>query len=505
MSGPPDGPVEWPSPKPLPPLLPAVAAFDPALLPPIVATWALDIAERMQAPADFVAVTVMVAAGSVIGRKIAVRPQRRSDWREVPNLWGCIVGRPGVMKSPAQKAALAPVRKLDLRAAAEHTAALAEFAAESERYNIEHAAQVSIAKKKLKAGEETNLDALSDLKLPEKPPAHRYVVSDTTYEKLGLIIAENPNGVLAYRDELVSMLKPLEREENAAARGFYLTAWNGTDSYTFDRIMRGTIHIPACCLSLLGATQPGRLAAYLNHAVKGGAGDDGFAQRFGLLVWPDVSPEWQDIDRFPDAESKRAVNALFERLDAIEPDAIGAERDPFDPDFPFLRFDAEAQAEFLIWREALERRIRSGTLHPAMESHLAKYRGLVPKLALILHLLADGRGPIGLEAMLRALAWIEYLETHAARAYASVTSAEGAGARTILAKLHGGALASPFTARDVHQADWSGLGDREAVGQAIQLLVECDWLAEADRENPAGGRPTKQYVANPKGSLRELP
>jgi hypothetical protein len=505
MSGPPDGLAKWPDPKPLPPLLPAVAAFDPALLPPILATWAMDIAERMQAPADFVAVTVMVAAGSVVGRKIAVRPQSRSDWREVPNLWGCIVGRPGVMKSPAQKAALAPVRNLDVRAAAQNKAALAEYDAQAERYKIEHSAQVANVRKQLRDGDRSNLDALGDLKPPEEPPARRYVVTDTTYEKLGLIIAENPNGVLAYRDELISLLKPLEREESAAARGFYLTAWNGTDGYTFDRIMRGTVHIPACCLSLLGATQPGRLAAYLSHAVKGGAGDDGFAQRFGLLVWPDVSPEWQDIDRFPDAESKRAVNSLFERLDAIEPDAIGAERDPFDRDFPFLRFDAEAQAVFLNWREGLERRIRSATLHPAMESHLAKYRGLVPKLALILHLLADGRGQIGIKAMLQALAWIEYLETHAARAYASVTSAEGAGARTILAKLRGGALSSPFTARDVHQADWSGLGDREAVGQAIQLLVDCDWLAEAPRENPAGGRPTKQYVANPKGFHRELP
>jgi putative DNA primase/helicase len=122
---------------------------------------------------------------------------------------------------------------------------------------------------------------------PEAPVARRYVVNDTSYEALGEIMASNANGVLAYRDELVSLLKTLDREDNAAARGFFLTAWNGTSGYTFDRIIRGKTHIEAACLSLLGGTQPGRLAEYVRRATSGGAADDGLIQRFGLLVWPD--------------------------------------------------------------------------------------------------------------------------------------------------------------------------------------------------------------------------
>jgi putative DNA primase/helicase len=37
----------------------------------------------------------------------------------------------------------------------------------------------------------------------------------------------------------------------------------------------------------------------------------------------------------------------------------------------------------------LEKRLR-GDLHPALESHLAKYRKLVPALALICHLVDGG-------------------------------------------------------------------------------------------------------------------
>jgi hypothetical protein len=63
-------------------------------------------------------------------------------------------------------------------------------------------------------------------------------------------------------------------------------------------IIRGHTHIEAACVSLLGSTQPGRLAEYVRRAVSGGAGDDGLIQRFGLLVWPNGSTEWVNIDRY---------------------------------------------------------------------------------------------------------------------------------------------------------------------------------------------------------------
>src|SRR3546814_19951943 len=71
----------------------------------------------MQTPADFVGVSAMVAAGSVVGRKVGIRPMRNDDWQEVPNLWSCIIGRPGVMKSPAVKNALKPLSRLEATAA----------------------------------------------------------------------------------------------------------------------------------------------------------------------------------------------------------------------------------------------------------------------------------------------------------------------------------------------------------------------------------------------------
>ncbi len=57
----------------------------------------------------------MIAAGSLIGRRIGIRPQEHTDWMEVANLWGVIVGEPGTLKSPAVSEALKPLRWLPAR------------------------------------------------------------------------------------------------------------------------------------------------------------------------------------------------------------------------------------------------------------------------------------------------------------------------------------------------------------------------------------------------------
>ena len=98
--------ARWPEPQPVPRGRPPVPAFDDGLLPEALRSWVADVAARVQCPADFVAVGVMVSAAAVIGRKVAIRPKRQDDWAVVPNLWGLAVGPPGLMKSPALAEAL---------------------------------------------------------------------------------------------------------------------------------------------------------------------------------------------------------------------------------------------------------------------------------------------------------------------------------------------------------------------------------------------------------------
>jgi len=495
-----DTPAECPEPIPLPDALAPVADFDFDLLPATLRPWAEDIYERIQCAPDYVGVTIMTALGAVLGRKIGMRPQAQTDWTETTNQWGLIIGRPGVLKSPAMEAALSPLKRMAFLAADVFKEAQLEFSSAEILAKLNLEEQKRKARKTVKKGDEAEALRLLTIEQPESPLKRRYITNDTTVAALGELHRQNPNGLLVYRDEIVSLLRNLDQEENSEARGFYLTGWNGNSPYTIDRIGRGfDLHIPAVCLSMLGSTQPARVSGYIKQALHGGAGDDGLIQRFGLLVWPD-NGSWKDVDRWPDNKARQKANEIFDYLDDLKPLDVGALQDTdFDGEpegIPFLRFADEALEIFREWRINLEIRLRNGELHPAFESHLAKYRKLVPGLALKLHLANMGNGSVTKIPLLQSLAWAEYLETHAARAYKSVTMPDVATAKAIQQRIWKGDLKSPFTSREVWRPGWAGLSDSKQVAEGLALLIDYDWLTSETLQT--GGRPKTLYMVNPK-------
>src|SRR5215831_11964235 len=386
---------QWPQPKPLPAGLAPVEPFKSEFLPAALAPWVDDIANRLQCPLDYVAVTALTALGAVIGRRIGIKPQVKTDWIEIPNLWGAFIGRPGMLKSPAMGEALKPIHRLEAEAAKENEIAQQAYAAGLDAYKLRRAVNKTLARDKLKANKSAEIDF--DLgEEPKEPTPVRYRTNDSTYEGLGELLISNPTGILVERDELTSLLKHLDRDDQSVARGFYLSGWSGTQPYTFDRIMRGHRHIEALCISVLGNTQPARIVEYVRSANLGGAGGDGLIQRFGLLAWPDAPGEWHDIDEYPNSAAREKAWQTFERMATLDTQAalrLGAEKGPFDK-VPCLRFEEAAHEDFLGWRTDVERRLRSCEMSPALEGHLAKYRKLVPSLALINHLADGGTGPI---------------------------------------------------------------------------------------------------------------
>jgi putative DNA primase/helicase len=59
----------------------------------------VDLAERLQVPPDYPAVALTVMLAGALGRRAWIRPQQFDNWVLVPNLWGAIIGRSGIMKS----------------------------------------------------------------------------------------------------------------------------------------------------------------------------------------------------------------------------------------------------------------------------------------------------------------------------------------------------------------------------------------------------------------------
>lgn len=491
---------DWPDPLPLPSSLLPVAAFDLDLLPDAFRPWVADIAERMQVPPEFVAVPAMVSAGSVIGNQIGIRPMREDDWQIVPNLWGCIIGRPGVLKSPSVSAALAPSQRLEAEANEAYRQDRAAWDANAFEREVRQDARKSAIKKALAEDREADISHLRG-EPEDEPVCRRYRSNDSSYQALGELLRKNERGLLVHRDELMSLLSALEREDSSEARGFYLTGWNGSDDYVFDRIGRGTnLYIPQLTISVLGSTQPAKLGEYVRRVVSGGASDDGMLQRFSMIVWPDMPQDWKEHDRRPDAIYRQRAFDAVAHLDCLDVAAIGAAEDNFNRGAPYLRFDPDAQQMFRAWRAQLEKRLRSEGLQPALESHLAKYRKLVPALALIHHLTNGNIGSVSLVSIKAAISWAEFLESHAHRIYQSGVAGDVAGAQAILRGLRKGVLEVPFTAREVGRKNWTPMNDNGArVQAAIELLEDLHYLRSEDvHPGKKGGRPTTIYHANPK-------
>lgn len=473
-----------------------VPALPAGLLPEALRLWIEDTAERASIPLEFVAVPALVGLGAVVGRRLGLRPERFDDWTVIPNLWGGIVARPGMLKSHAVKEALAPMGPLE-------AAARERF----ERERLEAEAQQEVLKAQLSGVKRPKGDGFPRVDKEEvaavlkeleasKATERRYRTSDATMEKLGELLRENPRGMLLYRDELAGWLRTLDKAERAGEREFFLESWAGDGSFTFDRIGRGTVHVPALCLSVVGGIQPGKLKAYITEALVDGAGADGLLQRIQLLVWPDGAAPWRRPARWPNQEAKQRAFQVFAALDGFPPEHLGAERDAFGGEGapPYLKFDPEAQALFDSWRQELEARLRSTELEktPAFLAHLAKYRSLMPSLALLFDL-ADRvtgtrpeAGGVTLGAARRAAAFCEFLEAHARKVYAHELAPGDAAARLLASKIDAGAVHDGDTVRAIYRPQWAGLSTPETVWAGLSRLQDLGWVRIEER--PTQGR-----------------
>lgn len=485
--------LNWDVPKEINGDLPKVPSFDETMLPESFRRWIGDIAERMQCPIEFLAVGAMVAAGAAVGNRIGIQPKNKDiGWVEVPNLWGAVVGRPGVMKSPALAQVLGPLKRIE-------ESLQDGFASRKSQYEIDRmiyeATKKQISSQLSKAGAAWN--GVMPLE-PEPPQPQRKILNDATYQKLGQVLSANPNGVLVFQDELSGMLRRLDADGQEAARAFYLEGWDGKQSYTFDRLERGTIKIPRLCFSLLGGLQPTKLREYLRSALNGGAGDDGLAQRFQLLVYPDIKKNWVQIDRLPDMEAALQVDSIFDRLFSIDPIMIGA-KITHDGGIPVLKFNDEAQKVFNKWWALLENSLRAGERHPALESHLSKYRKLIPALALLDHLISGNSGDVGIDSLKRALSWHNFLFAHAERAYSTVVCSSLEGARSLLNHIKKGDLSDGFTIRDIYRKGWASLSTVKEASDAVEYLVDLGWIRSVRDEQKSAfdGRLTSRLFINP--------
>lgn len=501
---------EWTPPKELRSELAPVASFDARLLPPSVRDHVMDYAARMDnASPDYAAISVMIAAGAVIGGTAQIQPKRKdTGWRLVPNLWGSAIGYPSAMKTPSLKCGLDLLahsqKVLDREFAQRHSRYEAERAINNVRRADIEARIEAATEAAASAGEgEAYETALSEvMRLQERlkaeqdePKSRELMVNDATVESLAIMASKNPQGIMVFRDELSGWLASLDSPQRPNDRAFYLEGFS-CRPYKQTRVSRAPINIDRLIVSLLGGIQPGKLAPVLAARAAGG-GDDGLLERLiQMSVFPDLKGEYRDAA--PDYPAESRAKAVFEVLTDTGCD---------EGQTPVYTFSEDAQEMWDEWATALKKREQSACAD--WQGILGKYPALCAKIALVYHLLdaADGvdhereafspSRRVTVRTLRCALRWMEYLESHATR-ITSYFRAEKAMTPAITLRDRLPQLSPSFTRNSLGQKDWRHLTTKEERESAIEQLIKTGHIREVTTPPKNGtGRPSVSFLVNP--------
>ncbi len=183
-------------------------------------------ANAMPTTPEFLFTTLLPAAASRIGTAAQVVIKPSAKYTQPMVIWSAIVAQSGSMKTPAQRIILDPLTTLEKEA---HK----RYEAETEEYEQLRA-----------AGEQV-----------KKPVRKRYLTKDSTIETLQRTHAENPRGILYYRDELAGAIKGRNqyRRGQGADEEAELDQWTGS-AVIVDRAEKA-VCIPHSAVSRTGAIQ----------------------------------------------------------------------------------------------------------------------------------------------------------------------------------------------------------------------------------------------------------
>jgi len=421
-----------------------VPAFPLNVLPSEVQDFVAQQAQVIGCDMSGMAMATLAIFSGAIDHRSQLKMMRNGNWWASPRLWVLLVGDPSTRRTPLINAATMPLEHQDYRIQQDHQRKLAEYLEAKEN--------------KKEAGEKT--------KLPAPTPPKRYVIRDTTVEKLGEILARHPKGALVKADEMSGWLASMERYSHKGGgsdRAFWLKAYDG-GPYTMDRISRGELFIENLSVSLLGGIQPARLAEIQ------GLTSDGLLQR--LLPVMILDPTFPQDRPVHDEKYGTLVREMYLA--------------------PHARLIMTDNA--LVHMERLRQHLSNlekaaGGFAPGFKNFVGKLYSICGTLALILHLAEDPRQrfaePVEENTIekVRCL-MLDFILPHAFEFYGGADGTNGDQLRQIASWILTSGkkrlVASDLT---TNIADCRGLTLRE-IQERVSPLVAGGWLSPDDDRNP---------------------
>jgi len=436
-------------------------------LPAVIADFAADTAARLGCDPVTVALPAIVTSAAAIHDGYVIQPRRADTaWTESARLWAAVVADSGDHKSPAQHAALGPLREAEAR-----------FFDDDRRALQRHELDRKLYGRKVDAFVKTGGVGYAPDE-PERLPVRRLLVADCTIEALSEILADNPRGLLVHADELAGWLGSFDayRALGGRDRALWLEAWNGGPQ-PVDRVRRGHLLVKNWSVCIVGGIQPEPMRKLASKLT-----DDGLLQRFVVgMARSSVRGE----DREPDERACRAYRDAIIRL--VDLPAPGARR--------IFTLSEEAHLE----RETVETAARNVQILPdtssAFRAHLSKWPGIFARLLLTFHALESPQlDPVisGATARKVAVLMLDYFLPHAARFYSDVLGhAHMKHARWVAGYIlsHG---KERITAREIGRGCHELYHDRTALFSAMEALTLAGWVTAATDGN--GKQPTRWNV-----------
>lgn len=398
------GALPWPDPLPLVEA-PPVPAFPVEVLPAPLRRLVEETAWAMNTPPDLAAVPLLALAGGALANARHLRITRGHD--QPPALYAVVVSPPGTAKSPVLKLLRRPLDRIQ----AGH---LERFQREMDRW------------------EQSDPEDRGP-----KPVPRRCVVSDITTESLGIVLNENPRGVVMVRDELAALVTGMNQYKGGKGsdRQTFLALWSG-DPVLIDRksekSRRGApLYVEDPFLGIVGTIQPDVAAGLRGEPVRGASPpDDGFLDRF-LIVYPPRLPAVGETWRQVSVEAVADWDAVVERLLGLEMvREEGGRPRPF-----YVPLTECGRAAWERFTRAHAGEVNADDFPPHLVGAWSKLRGYAGRLALIVHYLRWACGEVRGEAvdgesLRRATALVDYFKAHARKVHAVM----GADTRTPAAR-----------------------------------------------------------------------
>lgn len=244
---------------------------------------------------DGIVGTVLAACSAALPAQCKLRIG--ATYSEHPTVWVALVGMCSTKKTPTLKTVLGFFEKKQSQFGLDNKAAEKAHKKSMLRYDVEladfrkHAAK----NKTLVAPEE-----------PEKPAQKDIYLSDATIEALLQSCADNPRGVLYFRDEMSAWLGQLTRRDAEKERAQWLEGYNA-GRHEQARIGRGRIEIECFRTIVFGGLQPSIVEKMLQDDVI-----DGLAARFILVRHDNNGHATNTIDPAHLAYIENILEKLFQ-------------------------------------------------------------------------------------------------------------------------------------------------------------------------------------------------